>query len=71
MYSLTNCRSSRGIGLEEREREDLLVEMAEVAGMNGGQPMEQDASMTLDAGDPSTYVTPEHFTSLKYFQVGE
>ena len=48
----------------------MLIEMAEVAGMNGGQPMEQDASMTLDAGDPSTYVTPEHFTSLKYFQVG-
>ena len=48
--------------------------MAEV-GVNG-QPMEQDATVTASAGlpmslQPSPYVTPEHFTSLKYFQVGE
>lgn len=41
-----------------------------------GQPMEQDPSVATSAGlptalQPSPYVTPEHFTSLKYFQVGE
>ena len=39
-----------------------------------GQPMEQDVLMAGGAGlpaslQPSPYVTPEHFTSLKYFQV--
>ena len=44
--------------------------MAE-SGMNG-QAMEQDPSSMAAAGlapPPPSYVTPEHFTSLKYFQV--
>ena len=42
--------------------------MAE-SGVNG-QPMEQDpSSMAAGLPPPVSYVTPEHFTSLKYFQV--
>ena len=41
------------------------------SGMNG-QPMEQGPSSATGLAPPpaaSSYVTPEHFTSLKYFQV--
>lgn len=41
------------------------------SGMNG-QPMEQGPSSAAGLAPPpaaSSYVTPEHFTSLKYFQV--
>ena len=42
--------------------------MAE-SGVNS-QPMEQDpSSMATGLPPPVSYVTPEHFTSLKYFQV--